>query len=1146
MQNRDIYLKDPSTHKLVNEGVASVNDDPSNREALNVLRYELETFVCDGQYEKGMEHILRTFIDNINKAAAQQPGVWISGFYGSGKSHLAKMLRALWVDTRFEDGATARGLANLSSSIRDLLKELDTQAKRFGGVQAASGTLGAGASGSVRLALLNIVFKSVGLPAQYPVARFIMWLKSEGIYDDVYQLVEQNGYDWLEELDNFYVAEGLHQALVALKPGLFSSPAICVETLNNLYPHVADISSDEMVKALRQALSRDGKLPLTLIVLDEVQQYIGEDSQRSLDVQEAVEACSKNIGGRLLFIGTGQTAVTGTSNLKKLEGRFTVRVELSDADVEAVIRQVILAKKPDAINAVQQVMQSNLGEISRHLAGTSIGHRMEDITYFSQDYPVLPVRRRFWENSLRVLDSSGTDSQLRNQLSLVHKVIQTNLDQPIGYAVPADFIYYDLADRLLQARILPRNVYDMTMTWSQGSPDERLMARACGLVFLINKLAGNNMEIGIQANVDTIADLMVDDLTQGSATLRSKLPALLDSCALLIKVKDEYRIQTKESAAWNDEFQYQRSQLANSMHLIDAQRDQYIRQKFNVLVKKLSLTQGASKVSRDLTAVFDSQLPADSDKKVCVWVRDEWSIDENSFRVEARQAGNQSPTIYVFIPKGHADELRHQLMDAQAAISTLNNRSMANGAEGNEARAYMETTRLNAESRINELLEESFAQARVFQSGGQEISGGNLQETILEAARNSLQRLYRLFAIADHDGWGNVYSHAQKGAPDALKYIAFENEVSQHPVCKTVLSYIAGGKKGADIRGNFEEAPYGWSRDAVDGSLQVLMVAGVIRAQDENGKSLDPKKLERKQIGKTAFKIEAATVSAPQRLQVRKLLQMLGFQCNQGEEAVAIPDFLAKLKMLAQRAGGEEPKPVAPDCSFLEEIRLVAGNEQIVALYNSREEIGSAITQWTALAEQVEKRWPSWQKLQTLLTHGGNKKGVEEAGQQAEAIKHGRLLLAEPDPIQPLLKSLEDTLRKELATCHQHFVKDLEIHMRALNQDESWSQLDTKEQESILRKCEISAAPIISLGTYAELLASLDKYPLQTWRDRTDALPGRFARAREMAAKAMEPEIQTVNITRPILKSEDDIEKWVNEIKEKLIVALSKGPVVIK
>ena len=436
MLNRDIYQKDPSTRKLVNEGVASVNDEKTNQ-ALSVLRYELETFVCDGQYEKGLEHILDVYLKNIEQA--EQPAVWVSGFYGSGKSHLVKMLRALWVDSPFDDGATARGIANLPQGVSDYLKELSTQAKRHGGLHAASGTLGSSSRDkSVRMALLGILFKSVGLPEQYPVARFVMWLQHEGIYDAVRSHVEKSGFDWNEELDNFYVAEGLHEALVKAKPNLFTSPASCVETLNNLYPYVQDVSSGDMLKAIRQALTRDGKFPLTLVVLDEVQQYIGEDSQRSIDVQEVVEACCKNIGAKMLFIGTGQTAVTGTSNLKKLEGRFTVRVELSDADVDAVIRQVILAKKPEAKAPVEKVMQTNLGEISRHLAGTTIGHRADDIQFFPQDYPILPVRRRFWENTLRVLDQTGTDSQLRNQLSMIHKVIQTNVDAPVGSVVPAD------------------------------------------------------------------------------------------------------------------------------------------------------------------------------------------------------------------------------------------------------------------------------------------------------------------------------------------------------------------------------------------------------------------------------------------------------------------------------------------------------------------------------------------------------------------------------------------------------------------------------------------------------------------------------------------------------------------------------------
>ena len=1144
MKNRDIYQKDPATRKLVNEGVASVNDEKTSQ-ALAVLRYELETFVCDGQYEKGMAHILETYLKNIDQA--QQPAVWVSGFYGSGKSHLVKMLRALWEDTSFDDGATARTIANLPESIRDYLKELDIRAKRYGGRHAVSGTLGAGASGSVRLALLGLIFKSAGLPEQYPVARFVMWLKHEGIYEQVRSCVEQRGLDWNEELDNFYVAEGLHEALVQLKPNLFPSLPSCVETLNNLYPYVQDVSSDDMVKAIRQVLTKDGKFPLTLMVLDEVQQYIGEDSQRSIDVQEAVEACSKNIGGKLLFIGTGQTAVTGTSNLKKLEGRFTIRVELSDADVDAVIRQVLLAKKPEAKTPIEQIMQTNLGEISRHLAGTTIGHRQDDIPHFPQDYPLLPVRRRFWENTLRVLDQTGTDSQLRNQLSMVHKVIQTNLDEPLGHVVPTDYLYFDSADKLLQSRILPRKVHEKTMSWSKGSEDEQLMARACGLVFLINKLGSQNNEIGIRATVDTLTDLLVENLSRGSSGLRSKLPRLLDKCELLMRVGDEYRIQTEESAAWSDEFLSQRSALGSEGHRIEAERDDRIRKRFGEMVRKLSLTQGSSKVTRDIDPLFDAQLPTDAEQRICVWVRDGWSIDENSVRADSRQAGSQSPIVFVFIPKRSADDLRHHLIDYKAASATLDKRGVPNTPEGTEARAAMETTKQAAEGKICELLEEAFSGARVFQGGGNEIFGNGLREMVLEASGNALQRLYPQFSAADHVGWSKVYEKAQKGAPDALKAVGDEGEPSKNQVCKAILGFIAGGKRGAEIRTRFESSPYGWSRDAVDGGLQVLLVAGLIRAKDERGQTLDPKELERKTIGKVMFKVESVTVTTAQRIQIRMLLQKVGLSAKQGEELSLIPQFLEKMVELADRAGGEAPKPARPDTKSLDEIRLTAGNEQLLALYNWRDELGGSIDRWTDLAERIVTRWPNWSDLKRLVAHVSGLQDAEVILAQVKTIEQQRQLLEEPDPVGPLIAGLTQLLRDKLNKLDgQYATSHAEGHKR-LAEDRNWQQLEQEQRSQLLfdNSLNESARPKVEVRSTRDVLATLDNCALSMFAERVAALPTHFNEVLLGAAKLMEPGVQVVSLPRRTLKTDEEIDAWVNEVQQRLKAALKQGPLVI-
>lgn len=1147
MKNRDVYAKDPSTWKLVNEGVASVNDTTTD-EAMAVLRYELETFVCEGQYEAGFKHVLETYLKNLNQA--QQPAVWISGFFGSGKSHLVKMMRALWVDTAFLDEATARGVAILPDSVADALKELSAEGKRHGGLHAASGTLGASAVGSVRLALLSIIFRSVGLPEQYPVARFVLWLRKEGIYDLVRNLVEAKGYDWQEELDNLHVAEGLYEALCEAKPRVFSAASSAVEVMTQLYPNVPDVSSEEMLKTIRQALSNDGKFPLTLVVLDEVQQFIGDDGRRSDEVREVVEACCKSdMGSRILFVGTGQTAVTGTANLKKQEGRFTVRVELSDADVDSVIRKVIIAKKAEAVPVIEEEMTRNIGEISRHLQGTTLAHQEADTKCFTQDYPLLPTRRRFWEAAQRVLDQTGTDSQLRSMLSIVHKVAQTNLDREVPHVIPADYLYFDSADKLLQSRILPRKLHENTMTWINGSEDQQLLAKACGLVFLINKLAASNTEVGISATVDTLADLLVENISEGSAAIRSRLPALLDDCKLLMKIEDEYKIQTEESQAWNDDFLAEKGRLNNQAHRIEAERDDRLRSRFSEIVGKLNEQHGDSKVNRSFSPVFDASLPADSDQKICVWIRDGWNVDENTVKAEARQAGNHSPTVFVFIPKRSSDDLRHQMIDYKAATATLEKRGVPNSPEGKEARAALETAQGNANKRISALLDDCFSGARVFQGGGNEVIGNNLQATVLEAARNSLARLYPQFDQGDHAAWDKVYSKAKTGAPDALKAVGDDGEPSKNPVCKAILSFIGGGKPGADIRVQFDNAPYGWSQDTVDGGLQVLLNAGLIRAQNEKGQAIDPKDLERKAIGKTTFKVESATVSAPQRIQIRKVMQKLAMSnIKQGEELMKVPEFLQKLLDLAQSAGGEAPLPIRPNTEAIEEIRLMQGNEQLLAIYNKRDELTSSIREWEETAKKIQQRLPLWSHLERLLSHTNGLEDAEALQAQADQIKEQRHLLRDPDPITPLASNVTQLLRDKLNELKQAYNANYTKGFNKLETDATWSGLDPNEKHGILLPQNLTEAtqPAIEVSDQAAILQTLSGISVSALADRVAALPARFDQALQEAAKLKEPTAKLVYLQKPTLKTDEEIDAWVEQTREHLKKALKEGPIIVR
>ena len=319
------------------------------------------------------------------------------------------------------------------------MKELSTLGKRYNGLHAAAGTLGAGAGDSVRLTLLGIIFKSLGLPESYPQARFCLWLKKNSIYEPVVKEIEEAGRDFYRELNDLYASPLIARAVIKSVPDFAMDEREAKVIFRENFSRPKDITNDEFVGAVQDTLAPDGNMPCTVIILDEVQQYIGENTSRSYIVQEVVEACSKRFGDRILFVGTGQTALSGTAALERLQGRFIINVQLSDHDVETVTRRVVLAKRPDRVDEIRTVLETNSGEIDRQLNGTKIALRTEDKSILIEDYPLLPVRRRFWEDVLRAVDKAGITGQLRTQLRIVYDAIRKTADLPISNVVAADF-----------------------------------------------------------------------------------------------------------------------------------------------------------------------------------------------------------------------------------------------------------------------------------------------------------------------------------------------------------------------------------------------------------------------------------------------------------------------------------------------------------------------------------------------------------------------------------------------------------------------------------------------------------------------------------------------------------------------------------
>lgn len=1147
MKNREIYQRDPSEITLLNNGVAAMTDALDEDER-RTLRFELEHFVCEGEYQRGLVRILDSYLSN--QGQPEQPAAWVSGFFGSGKSHLAKMLRFLWIDYHFpEDGASARGLARLPDDVTELLTELATLGRRSYGLHAAAGTPGTGIGDSVRLALLGIVFKSADLPESFPQAQFCLWLRKNNIYDQVRTAVEAGDRDFRRELNDLYVSPLIAKALLEADPDFASSERDARAALRAQFPKPKDITTDDFVTVLQDTLAPEGELPCTVIILDEVQQYIGEDSRRSYEVQEVVEACSKRFGDRLLLLGTGQTALSSTPALQRLQGRFTVNVELSDTDVEAVTRRVVLAKRSDRTNDVKSTLDGNTGEINRHLVGTRIGPRSEDEAVLVEDYPLLPVRRRFWEHALRAVDRAGTAGQLRTQLRIVYDAIRHTADDPVGTVVPADFLFEQISPYLLRSGVLLREVNETIFKQDDGTPDGRLKLRLCALVFLIRKLPREaGIDIGVRATEKTLADLLVKDLAQDGAMLRSRLPALLEeliSDSTLMKLEDdEYSLQTRESSEWENEFRNRQTRLVNDLTQMNSKRIQLLGAAVQEMIGSVRLLHGKCKEPRKLALHFGSEPPQGATHEIPIWTRDGWGADEKSVIADARADGSNSPIIHVFLPKSHADDLARVVAAQAAANETLEYKGVPSTPEGIEARRSMETRRTEAANSQRSLVAEIVDNAKVYRGGGSGLFEGTLQDKIRDGANASLDRLFPDFRDADDDRWSRVIERARRGAEHPLEVLDHNGKTEDHRVCSAALSFVGSGKKGKEVRDHFSAPPYGWPRDAIDAALISLFGAGHLRAT-ANGTPLKQGELDQAKVSVSDFRVESATIDTRQRIKVRRLFQIAEVACKPNEETTAAEKFLDKLDRLAQSAGGDVPLPEYPNTSHLRDLQSLSGNEQLAGILNRYDELQKNVKDWTKAGDLAEKRLPAYERLMSLARHAKELDVASETQPQIEAISANRSLLADSDPVPDLTRMLADALRTAIVEAEIGFSTIYDEELKQLESAESWQKIEQADRDQIFKESSIEKISKGTTGTEQEVLESLGRISLDAWRTRTAALPRFFADARIRADKLVEPKTHHFKPHRATLRTPEDVKDWLSRTERELLKQVEQGPIVV-
>lgn len=1160
--NKQIFQtlqRDPRVSPLANNGQARITtlDDENARIE---LAGELSTFVCDGQYGQAMERILQSYL--AQQGQARQNAAWVAGFFGSGKSHLQKMLGHLWANTEVSPGKRARDLVlELPDAVRDQFRELDTLAARSGKpLMAASGAMPSGAKDAVRKTVLAILLKAVGMPEKVPQAKFCFWLREKGYLDAVKSAVEADETCWLDELDELYVSPVIAGAVLEQDPDYAAGNREARDVIRQQYPNSdSDITTAEFVQLARKALAPDGgELPHTMLVLDEVQQYIGDSNDRATDFVELAEALQTELDSRVMLVASGQSALSSeTPQLQKLKDRFRVTVQLSDTDVETVIRKVILQKRADAQADVQQLLEANAGEVSKQLEGSLIKERTEDRQVAVADYPLLPTRRRFWEECFRSVDVAGTNSQLRSQLRIIFDAVKEIADDDLGRVITGDVLFQAMGPDLVNSGVLLNELNNRIAGLDDGSDEGKLKQSLCGLAFLISRLPREQgADKGIRATARTLADLMVADIRQDSGPLRNRIADLLEAMAedgTLMKVGnqeglEEYRLQTTEGAQWQRLFEEKRQAVRSGDTEVTSQREQRLGVELQQELKNVRLQQGEAKIQRTLTAWINPEQPLPSNEQVVVWIRDGWGCSEKEVRDAAREAGPDDPVLHVFLPRRNAEDLKNRIIDATAAGRVIDHYGTPSTPEGIEARQAMLSRQTKAEEDCHDLIGEVIANALVLKGGGIEEYGTKLSDKLQSAASEaSLARLFPEFHKADHGSWGTAVKRAKEGSDSPLSAVGHQGSNDSHPVAKQLTNSVGSGKTGSEIRAELRVSPYGWPQDAVDAVLLALHRDGTLSAKDSQNNPIAVGRLDQQSLGKAGFYLQEIRLSTKEKLAARSIYRIADVSAQSGEEEAKASAFLDAIDNKVLQSGGDAPLPKPLSSTLLQELRQKNGPEQLKAILEAKEELKELWDEACSLIALKEKRLPAWNHLLALKQQAEGLELIQELEPQIEAMTNERSLLdPTTDFAGPLIQQLEQALAIELEQAQQKISQVITNETQQLEASADWLALPETER---IRICETLKLPAIAPSAepveHSTLLDALQQRSLASRAELAESLPTRFAKARTAAAKALEPNTKAVKLSSGVLKDSAALDAWWEAERQKLQQDLQNGPIQI-
>lgn len=541
---------------------------------------ELDEYVVTVELQKHFREFFNVYNNGIS-IPTDDIGVWISGFFGSGKSHFLKILSyilnsKLEVENKDNPGEIRRPIdffkednkipdskviadmissSNVSTDV--ILFNIDTKSEN---------------SESEKEKILSVfvkVFNEIrGYATEYPfIADLEKKLEKENLYDEFKSTFESiNGETWKDGRDEFlFNSEDIVESLV--KIGFMS------EESAKLWASKAEanykMSIEKFAEEVEDYCESKGKNHHVVFLVDEVGQYIGENTQLMLNLQSITEELGSKCDGKAWIIVTSQQNIDDIVDVKgndfsKIQGRFKTRLSLSSANVDEVIKKRLLLKKPTPFKTLKASYPPLEPILKNNFTFTDSAEmkKYESADEFANIYPFVPYQFNLLQSALTGIREhgalgKGVGEGERSMLELFQESAKIWMNHEEDRLIPFYTFYDPLDDKLDHSH---RSVI------IKAEKNENLNEFDVNLLkvlFLIKYVKE------IKSNLDNLTILMISHLDEDIPDLRKKIDkslGRLENETLISKNAGVYSFLTNEEQDVNREIKNERVELGEVLN----------------------------------------------------------------------------------------------------------------------------------------------------------------------------------------------------------------------------------------------------------------------------------------------------------------------------------------------------------------------------------------------------------------------------------------------------------------------------------------------------------------------------------------------------------------------------------------------------